>query len=1127
MRKKLLRLLWVAPVAMLLFAGSATAQSTGTLVGVVNDAATGKPVAGALVIATSKSLQGEQTAVTDARGGYTISALPAGVYKLSAQLQGYKPAERTDINLRVDYTLRANIAMVPESVQMEEQVVRTGTAPAVNVGSAEAGTIVSKEFLASVPTTRTFEQVATIAATAQNDGIGVSFAGGTSPENNYIIDGLRVSDPGFGTLGTNLLTNFIDQIDVKVGSFMPEYGYSSAGIINSVTKSGGNEFHGSIWGNLTPGIFTPSTPGTQSAYALASQSTPYKGSYNADFGVEVGGPIVKDKLWFYAGFAPQMQYAARQRYYQQRLPCTTGQPCSDDGFLLDQYGNYVMKPIAGTESTYGAGQDRYFAIAKLTWLINENHNVFASLNTQPTTVYGYGNGGSDLANAAGNYTTNTTNVTMNYTGKFADKHLLLDVKGGWFNLNTKNTDAVVGGLSTLATPRISWRTAQPLDNFVPGFTCPLTGACPVLNYATGGDGIVGNPSNNRYAGSAALTALFDLAGQHQLKGGAQIDYAVYTDTPYYAGGAAIRAYGPVGGRGDLNNRGANGFQLYRAFGSLDPNNMNVGSTTRSQSWCAKVTVDANGNQVCVNPGGKIATEPGTGYSETNTWSNGFFLQDSWTIANVLTLNFGVRLDQQKMTSPTGKLVFPTVNDLNIMDEWAPRVQAIWDFTGTGRGKIQGNWGMYYESVPLDMALRGFGGERQVTGFYQMGTCNGSIDPKTNPGINPMQQCPNVYGNSVGQGPGPNTITLATPASVRGFGLTSAYYSPVAPDLKGAFTYQFGGGIQYEVLQDLTVGVEYIGRRLGEVIEDMSSDDGANYFIANPSVSKPWQISGGPYDGATLNPVNAVGNSYTLGQNYFVNWPKPVRNYDGFTFTVNKLFSKRWLAQASYTWSSLRGNYSGLFRPEDDQLDPNLSADYDLVSLLGNKTGPLGLNRENQIKLAGSYAATLSPDVSLVPSVNFQAFSGVPVSAWGSQELYGTSQAAIIPRGMAGNLDWTFQLDAGAKIVWAISGPYTLQFSMDIFNLLNLQTVQWVTQDYTFDYVTPMQGAQCSSKNAATSKNPIAALEADCPDLPYARTIEGRRVTANLNYGQPTVSQNGRVGAYQLPISARFGIQLSF
>ena len=99
------------------------------------------------------------------------------------------------------------------------------------------------------------------------------------------------------------------------------------------------------------------------------------------------------------------------------------------------------------------------------------------------------------------------------------------------------------------------------------------------------------------------------------------------------------------------------------------------------------------------------------------------------------------------------------------------------------------------------------------------------------------------------------------------------------------------------------------------------------------------------------------------------------DYDAFTFTLNKLFSKNWLMQASYTWSSLRGNYPGLFRTEDGQLDPNLTSEYDLVSLLGNKTGPLGGNRNNQIKVAGSYTAMLSPDVTLVPSVNFQAFSG--------------------------------------------------------------------------------------------------------------------------------------------------------
>ncbi len=1129
MRKKLLRLLWVAPVAMLLFAGSAAAQSTGTIVGVVNDAATGKPVAGALVIATSKALQGEQTAVTDSRGQYTISALPPGAYKLSAQLQGYKPAERGDINLRVDFTLRANLAMVPESVQMDEQVVKTGTAPAVNIGSAEAGTIVSKEYLASVPlASRSYEQAAVIAPTAQRDAYGVSFAGATSPENNYIIDGLRVSDPGFGTLGTNLLTNFVDQLDVKVGSFMPEYGYSSAGIINTVTKSGGNEFHGSIWGNLTPGFFSPSTPAVSTnGQAIVAQSTPYKGSYAADFGLELGGPIIKDKLWFYAGFAPQMNYNVRSKYLQTRVPCpagsttcvdASGRPANNPahGPLIwagDQYGQFVMSPLGSQTETLATGFNRYFAIAKLTWLINENHNVFASFNTQPGNTYGvFGNNGYNSSSAA-NVDDNSTNVTLNYTGKFLDKHLLVEARGGWYGSFAKENAVTDNGVNNLLTPAVQWRSTQAVTNFIdlPAGTTCATGACVVSNYITGGGGYVENPKNNRFAGNVSATGLFDLAGQHQLKAGIQLDYSTYDKTAYYSGGAYTRTIGSTTGTSTGGTTGSNSVQLYRGYGVI---------TDGGTNWCT--AIDANGN--CVNKGYQTANEPGQSVQNTNTWANGYYLQDSWTIANVLTLNFGVRLDTQNVKNNTpGNSSF--ANSINLNNEWAPRVQAIWDFTGTGRGKIQANWGMYYEAIPLDIAARAFGFEGQVQGYYQLGTCVNK-DPKVNPNWNPLTSCPNVFGNAVGEGPGNNNTGNVIALSGPGFTPNSTGFSAVAPDLKGAYTQQFGGGVQYEILQDLTVGVDYLGRRIGNVIEDLSSDDGATYFIANPSVSKPWTVSGGPLDGQTYNPQSAAGWSLGTGTVYTVAWPKPERSYDSVSFTVNKLFSKKWLAQGSYTWSSLRGNYPGLFRPENGQLDPNLTSEYDLVSLLGNKTGPLVGNRTNQIKLAGSYNATLSPDVTLVPSVNFSALSGLPVSATAVHPYYGPGESYILPRGMVGNLDWTIQLDAGAKVLWAISGPYTLQFSLDIFNLLNMQTVQWVDMNYTLlDSMTPMQNAQCNTKTSISSKDPLAALAANCPDLPYARTVDGRRPTVNLNYGRPAAGAG--VGAYQSPISARFGVALSF
>ena len=314
MRKKLLRFLRLAPLA-LLFASTASAQTTGTILGVVTDASTGKPVAGAVIIATSPSLQGEQTAVTDNNGSFRLPQLPPGDYKLAVQLDGYKPAERSDVTVRLDKTIRANLAVVPDAVQMEEQVVRTGAAPVINIGAAESGAVISQEFVASVPVGRTVEAVSATVPTATVDQYGVGFAGSQSPENAYILDGMNVTDPVYGTFGgnptaqnpqTTLITNFIQEVDVKTGGFMPEYGRATGGVLNMVAKSGSNEFHGSVFGNLTPRMLFQPTGRTAGAAgeAVAWRFKPDEGSYDLDLGFEVGGPIQKDKLWFYAGFAP-------------------------------------------------------------------------------------------------------------------------------------------------------------------------------------------------------------------------------------------------------------------------------------------------------------------------------------------------------------------------------------------------------------------------------------------------------------------------------------------------------------------------------------------------------------------------------------------------------------------------------------------------------------------------------------------------------------------------------------------------------------------------------------------------------------------------------------------------------
>jgi outer membrane receptor protein involved in Fe transport len=179
MRKNLLNLLRLVPIGLLLSAGIASAQSNGVITGSVTDGSTGKIVAGAVVIGTSPAAKGDQVAVTDGSGNFTISNLPAGDYKLRVQLGGYKPFERSDLVVKADTTLRASLTVVPEAVQLEEIVV-TGsrvrrmdlTAPApVTVFSREAlvesGRANIGDFLQTLP-----QQVSSINTNQNNGGDG-------------------------------------------------------------------------------------------------------------------------------------------------------------------------------------------------------------------------------------------------------------------------------------------------------------------------------------------------------------------------------------------------------------------------------------------------------------------------------------------------------------------------------------------------------------------------------------------------------------------------------------------------------------------------------------------------------------------------------------------------------------------------------------------------------------------------------------------------------------------------------------------------------------------------------------------------------------------------------------------
>src|SRR5690606_22449003 len=235
--------------------------SDAVLVGVIRDASTGEGIEGALVIVTGERLQGERTMTTNPSGLYRIPNLPPGTYDVTVFHQEYGAGNRrTGLQLRAGTTIRVDVSLVRAGTR--EIIEVEVPASTIDVGSGATGLSVDKEMAQRVPiatptgkgaANRSFEAIAEATPGARSDTYGTSIGGTTSPENKYYVDGLSVSDPGFGLNGTALSVEFLEEVRIEAGGYMPEHGRSTGGIVNAVTKSGSNEFHGGVWAFYTPG----------------------------------------------------------------------------------------------------------------------------------------------------------------------------------------------------------------------------------------------------------------------------------------------------------------------------------------------------------------------------------------------------------------------------------------------------------------------------------------------------------------------------------------------------------------------------------------------------------------------------------------------------------------------------------------------------------------------------------------------------------------------------------------------------------------------------------------------------------------------------------------------------------
>ncbi len=298
-------------VALLLAAipGTATAQhvTTGSISGQVLDADS-SPLVDATV--TSMSSQGTKITRTDAKGRFLIPHLTPGTYDVAVRLNGYQSVEQSDVTVSLGQRIELHFTL--DSGTFEESIEVVGSSPVVDLAAVSTGLAVDSTMLNQIPVGRQLSDVPYLAPGVSSSGgagqANPSISGASGLENQYVVDGVNIADPRFGglgifssrygSIGTGVTYEFIETVQIRTGGAEAEYAQATGGAVNVITRSGSNELHGTGFAYSSPAGLESS----RRMIDLAAGNANITGEASGDIGFSFGGPIVRDKAFFFAAF---------------------------------------------------------------------------------------------------------------------------------------------------------------------------------------------------------------------------------------------------------------------------------------------------------------------------------------------------------------------------------------------------------------------------------------------------------------------------------------------------------------------------------------------------------------------------------------------------------------------------------------------------------------------------------------------------------------------------------------------------------------------------------------------------------------------------------------------------------
>jgi hypothetical protein len=706
---------------------------------------------------------------------------------------------------------------------------------------------------------------------------------------------------------------------------------------------------------------------------LLSSSTVLTGTtepvYTTQMGAEVGGPIIKDKLFLWLGYVPEI---GRSSLIQSADQSTTN---PDGSTTVQPLYNRVIPGESTTQNYAG----------KLTWRIRPNQTLSLSLvGIRKDQEYMRG-ANMDLLAGMTHDKGSRQDIMAHWQSAFFERHWRLDATLG---LHTEGYSQRSPFGDAESANSVTWNNSPSLAQFNPLVAplCTDPQSCPVQGYQSGGYGQMSDVSAIRIAGQIKSTNVFSAMGLHELKYGLDYEVNQYDEKVWYSG--------LDGARGLVTVMPAStpGLQVQTLYGT--------------------------------------AGDQDSSEAKNRAYNAGAFFQESYLPLPNLTVNVGLRWEAQRLTDYMGNTAF------SITDSFAPRIGVVYDPTKEGRSKVFAHFGQYYESIPMDLANRAFGGKGAAITYYD-------------------STCPTQSWRACTVG---DSFASAAPKL------------PVQSNIKGSYNNELVAGGQYQYWSNLVVGASLIRRWLGRVIED----GGTNYADNSPLLHLENPPNGAKFADGT--PV-----------------PNPERTYTALQLTATKRYARNWFFAGAYTYSRTKGNYVGLYDSGimPVQLNPNNSMQYDISELTRNTYGSLPNDRPHLIHLDGYYRFVWGQH-SVSPGFSFMGRSGQPISPLGTAP-YGYTDF-VFSRGSAGRTPFVTQLDMHLAYRTKLSKTLSAEAFIDIFNVLNQKTVLTVDSTYTYDQVMPAKPgtpATVANNDGSSTSTPVTPNPNYLHATSYQLPISGR------------------------------------